>query len=178
MIINKYIIDATIVALKLVRNVRYFRTERGYQGEFFCNLKMALFERGIIIDDLILEMEYQKTRDQHYTGQRPDIILHIPTELSGATVHENNVSVWALKRRATIREAQSDFDKLDEMFETLDYDLGFFINIDSDFHCLELYEGNFKNRLFAFAVRLERNKPFIKHAYFSNGKVKEEKILD
>jgi len=38
MIINKPIIEATIIALKSVRNVRYFRTERGYQGEFFCEL--------------------------------------------------------------------------------------------------------------------------------------------
>jgi len=174
--INKRIIIATIEALELVRNVRFFRTERGYHGEFYCELKSALDRRGILRNNLILEIEYQKSQDRHSTRQRPDILLHIPTELSGAPVHENNVSVWALKYRASLDEAQSDFNKLDVMFENLDYDLGFFINIDSDFPYLELYRGNYMDRFFTFAVRLIENKPFIRHEYFANRQVIKKKI--
>lgn len=39
---KEQIVEATICALKLVRNVRFFRTERGFQGEFFCELKREL----------------------------------------------------------------------------------------------------------------------------------------
>ena len=112
MTINERIIEATICALKQVRNIRYFRSERGYQGEFFCGLNNALLEMGVLGGDLILEMEYQKVQEHHSMTQRPDIILHIPTEISQSAARENNIAVWALKRQANIKDSQADFDKL------------------------------------------------------------------
>ncbi len=173
---KELIIEATINALKLARNVRFFRTERGYQGELFCELKNALYEKGIIEEDLILEMEYQKVQDRHRTRRRPDIILHVPAEVSDAPAHENNIGVWALKHNASMLDAQNDFNKLDEMFRHLNYFLGFFINIDSNFHHLELYSGNYKDRIFAFAVNLSDNTLHIKQASFIGGKINEEVI--
>lgn len=174
---NKHIIDATIQALKLVRNVRFLKTERGYQGEFFCELKTALYERSILKDDLILEMEYQKAQSRHHIGQRPDIILHVPAEVSGEPVHENNIAVWALKRHSNIHDARDDYNKLDEMLRDLDYDAGFFINLDCNFHHLERYNGNYKDRLFAFSVKLSGNTLQIKQASFVLGEIIEKVIL-
>lgn len=59
--INERVIIATMEALKLVRNVRFFRTERGHQGEFYCKLKSTLARRGILKNDIMLEIEYQKS---------------------------------------------------------------------------------------------------------------------
>ncbi|MFX0209935.1 MAG: hypothetical protein ACFFDT_28400, partial [Candidatus Hodarchaeota archaeon] len=163
---KEQIVEATIYALKLVRNVRFFRTERGFQGELFCGLKTVLCESGILKDDLILEMEYQKTQYRHYTKQRPDIILHIPTELSDSEVYKNNVAVWALKRNASIIDAQDDFSKIDKMFQMLNYKLGFFINIDSRLHHLKYYDGQYKDRIFAFGIQLSGKKLQINKASF------------
>jgi hypothetical protein len=44
-------------------------------------------------------MEYQKSARQGL-AQRPDIVFHIPAEVSGAAVTENNYEVWALKPAA------------------------------------------------------------------------------
>jgi hypothetical protein len=148
------IVEATIDALRSVSHVRLFRSERGYQGRLFYALQAALDDHGILNDELILEMEYQKSPARHQIGQRPDIILHIPTETSGAAVYENNLAVWALKRRASEGEARDDFAKLNEMFERLRYPLGFFINIDSESHHLDCYTGHYADRILAFAVRL------------------------
>ena len=126
---EKQIIDATIVALKSINHIRLFKSERGFQGRLFCKLLSIFDSYDIISDDLILEMEYQKS-SRHSMKQRPDIILHIPTEVSGVGVYENNFAVWALKREATKKGAIEDFKKLDKMFRDLSYPVGFFININ------------------------------------------------
>src|SRR5690349_21340233 len=95
------VIDATISAIKNVRNPRFLATERGFHGAFYCALFSFLKKKGIITDRVILEMEYQKST-RHATKQRPDIILHIPREISGSkSTRTNNFAVWALKRRAS-----------------------------------------------------------------------------
>jgi hypothetical protein len=167
------IIDATIEALQSVNNVRFFNTERGYQGRFYCALQSGLDDRGILNGDSIIEMEYQKSRNRHQTRQRPDIILHIPTEVSRAPVNVNNFSVWAIKRKASVKDAKDDFYKLDIMFEDLNYLLGFFINIDSNLHFCDHYEGVHDDRLVAFAVQLKENALDIRQASFIKGKMTE-----
>ena len=54
-------IEATLESLKGISQSRFYRTERGYQGAFYCALREALESRGLN-DDLILEIEYQKSR--------------------------------------------------------------------------------------------------------------------
>ena len=148
------IITATDAALRRVAEPRFLRTERGFQGQFYCALQRVLKERGLLREGRILEMEYQKST-RHGMSQRPDIVLHVPAEDSGAGMAENNFAVWALKRRATLAEARDDFVKLDEMFEQLCYPLGIFVNIDARDHFAASYDGRFPERVRAVAVWLD-----------------------
>ena len=149
------ILTATDEALRQVTELRFLRTERGFQGKFYCALQQILDEMGLLEDERILEMEYQKSA-RHGMIQRPDIILHVPAEDSGAGVAENNFAVWALKRRATTSQARQDFARLDEMFERLCYPLGIFVNIDARDHFAASYDGGFPERLRTVAVWLDR----------------------
>ena len=151
---SNQIVAATDEALRRVAAPRFLRTERGFQGEFCGALRQALDRRGLLQGGRILEMEYQKST-RHGMSQRPDIVLHVPAEESGAGVADNNFAVWALKRCATARKAQKDFAKLDEMFETLCYPLGIFVNIDAREHFAASYHGRFPERLRTVAVWLD-----------------------
>jgi len=71
------IVRATLAALKEVRHPRFFENERGYQGQLYCQLQAQLRQRGLLDGGAILELEYQKS-SRHGTGQRPDIVFHIP----------------------------------------------------------------------------------------------------
>jgi hypothetical protein len=86
---SQQIIAATKQAIQQVTHPRFFRTERGYQGRFYCAL-MALFDAEGLLgdDDRIIEMEYQKGPLRHGMTQRSDIIYHIPTEVSEGPVHQ------------------------------------------------------------------------------------------
>ncbi len=148
------IIIATDEALRHVVEPRFLRTERGFHGQFYAALQRVLQERGLLQGGRVLEMEYQKST-RHGTSQRPDIVLHIPTENSGAGVATNNFAVWALKRGASLKQAQADFDKLDEMFERLCYSVGIFINIDKQDNFAPFYKGQFPERLQTVAVWLD-----------------------
>lgn len=170
------IIAATVQAFFADRSPRFFNTERGYQGSFYCSLRAALDRQGLLFDDRIVEMEYQKREPQHGLKQRPDIVFHIPSEVSGSLVGQNNYAVWAFKREANQEAAQKDFAKLDEMFETLNYPLGFFINIGSECHHLTSYEGSFSERLVVFAVSPVGNGVQLKRAHYSEGQLLEEDV--
>jgi hypothetical protein len=152
---NDLIIEASIKAALAVTHPRFFRTERGYHGRYYCALMRAFDELHLLDDeDRIIEIEYQK-HAMHGFYQRPDIIFHIPAEVTGNPRWHDNFAVWALKRNASAAEARSDFKKLDQMFDELNYPLGFFVNIDSDTDRLENYEGQFANRLYGIWVRLD-----------------------
>lgn len=169
------IINATIEALQSIQQPRFFQTERGYHGKFYCELHEALDASGILSEDILLEMEYQKS-ERHGIYQRPDIVLHIPAELDGTSVQENNFAVFALKRLASQTEAEEDFGKLDQMFNQLHYPLGFFIDVDSTQHRLNNYTGTFPNRLHAFAVKLVNGEVSIIHASWVGNEIQEELI--
>jgi hypothetical protein len=145
--------DATEAAIRMVNAKRFFQTERGFHGRFYCALQEQLAQAGFIADGAILEMEYQKS-SRHDIRQRPDIVFHIPAEDSGASVRENNFAVWALKHRASLADASEDFDRLDEMFDALRYPIGFFLNIDSTDTMRQHYKGRNGDRLSAVAAKL------------------------
>lgn len=151
---REIIIRATDNAIHAVNASRFFQTERGFQGRFYCALQAELDSAGLLVNGAILEMEYQKG-SAHGIGQRPDIILHIPVEHSGADRRANNYAVWALKRRATPASAHDNFNKLNQMFDVLDYPLGFFVNIDTTNHMAENYVGDYRNRLEAVAASFD-----------------------
>jgi hypothetical protein len=169
------IIEATVAALLAVEHPRFFRTERGYQGRFYCFLQGQLEARGFLRGDDIIEMEYQKSA-RHGFYRRPDIIFHVPAEVSGAPVTENNFAVWAFKANAKSEGAKEDFDKLEEMFEHLHYPLGSFVNIGTEHHHLGEYNGTHAERMHGYAVSLQNGKVSIRHAYYIDGSLREDVI--
>lgn len=153
--VDHTILRATVDALHQIRETRFYSTERGYQGRFYCALQKELMDRGFVDGNCILEQGYHRSA-MGGEYQRPDIVLHVPAEDSGAPAGANNFGVWALKRAANTTSAQDDFNKLDGMFHTLNYPLGVFINLDSDQHHFSAYTGPFTERLFCAAVQLVR----------------------
>jgi hypothetical protein len=147
------VINATEAAIRAVDAARFFQTERGFHGRFYCALQEQLDRAGLMTNGAILEMEYQKSSRHHLT-QRPDVVFHIPAEHSGASVQANHFAVWALKRRASIADAQLDFVRLDEMFSALMYPIGFFVNIDAIDPMRQHYTGAYRVRVAAVAARL------------------------
>lgn len=147
------LITATEEAIRSVGAARFVQTERGFHGRFYCALQAQLEKTDLMVDGAILEMEYQKSR-RHDLTQRPDIIFHIPTEHSHSHVKANNFAVWALKRQATVADAQADFRKLDQMFDNLCYPLGFFVNIDTTDPMRAHYTGAHSDRLMTVAASL------------------------
>lgn len=171
---QEQIIQGTIDALLSVCQNRFFQNERGYQGKFYCALHAELDKYTFLSEHKILEMEYQKS-GIHGTRQRPDIIFHVPSELTRAGVAENNFAVWALKANARSRAAKDDFEKLDRMFDTLHYPLGMFINIRSRTHHMESYTGPHPDRLHCFAVSLSGSDVTVIHGFLSCGFLMEKK---
>lgn len=167
------LLQAVVEALRADTPQRFLRSERGYQGRFYCALQEALDRRGVLKDGIILEMEYQKS-SRHNMNQRPDIILHIPAEESRSGVQANNFMVIALKRRASSDLAKEDFDKLDQMCGQLRYSLAVFINIDCADHHLDRYTGDFADRIHAFAIECRRGSAKIIHAWRDGASPKQQ----
>lgn len=163
--------------MKSIRQTRLFQTERGFQGMLYHKLHEELDTFGIFDEDLLLEIEYQKSK-RHKLTQRPDIILHIPAELREWSVKKGNFAVWALKKKASQAKAVEDFDKLDEMFKDLSYHLGFFINLNSEKHHLEIYTGDYKERIHSFAIRLINGEILMTHASWIKNEIHEEYLCE
>lgn len=147
------VVEATRAALNAVREPRFYATERGYHGRLYCALQAEFERRGWPAPGAILEIEYQKS-ERHNAYQRPDIVLHVPVSDTQTSVSESNFAVWVLKRAARVPDATDDFAKLDEMFDALDYPLGFFINVDASNPLRSHYTGRHESRLYAAAVAL------------------------
>src|SRR3546814_9083523 len=84
---RRTLINATETAIRAVDAARFFKTERGFHGRFYCALQEQLGQAGLMVNGAILEMEYQKST-RHDLSQRPDIVLNIPAEHSGEAVQE------------------------------------------------------------------------------------------
>jgi hypothetical protein len=161
---------ATLEALTMVRELRFFRTERGYHGRFYCALQQVLDSMGFLADDTILEMEYQKSQRRHGISQRPDIVLHSPTEATGKLVTANNIAVWALKHRASVSNAREDFTKLDEMIRVLHYQVIVFVNVESEHHYFNEYCGPYSSCLVTCSALFDSTKLRVTVASDSGGK--------
>ena len=161
------VVDVVIEAMKTIKCQRYYCTERGYQAELYCALREK--SKDILSSDIIPESEYQKRMGTHGTTQRPDIILHVPSQFSGLCVNEGNHLVIALKRKARECGAIKDFSKMDEMFEKLNYAVGIFINIDAVDTCLALYSGPYRERMHAISVKFTDSTVSIKHEFYNRG---------
>ncbi len=159
------IIDLTKESILSITHPRFFSNERAYQGRLYCNLLNTFVRQGLLDDEELIEIEYQKST-RHSMSQRPDIIYHIPAEMKKTAVDKNNYAVWAIKKSATLDKAKSDFEKLDEMFSILNYSLGIFINIGSEKTYLDSYDGKFKERLVSYAILINNNRIYLKRNTF------------
>jgi len=172
------IIETIIEALKHMDSLRFFKTERGFQGRFACALYEIFDAKNIFQDDTIIEEEYQKRIKPHGTRLRPDLIIHVPVESGHSNSRtENNFVVFAFKKQTNKDRAKEDFEKLNELFEKLKYPLGIFININGRSEIfLNKYSGLFKKIIHEFCITQTNDKLDILHAYFQNDKVITEKV--
>lgn len=170
------ILKCIIDALRTVESPRFFKTERGFQGRFACTLDNILTKEKLSSDDAIIEQEYQKRLNKHGIKLRPDLIIHVPVEVSCSDDStENNFVVFEFKRKAGIKSSMGDFHKLDEYFSGLNYSLGIFVNVDSSQRHLNNYSGKFKEKIHEFCVYLNKDGVNVWHSYFRNGEVVELK---
>ncbi len=157
-------IEMITEALKRITHLRFFETERGYQGEL-AGLLSALVRNGVWPGDGIVEEEYQKRARDHGIRKRPDIIIHRPAQ-RGENRRAGNYLVLLLKRKGTRADATEDFNSLNEIITALDYPLGVFLNIDSSQTYSHAYEGPFRDRLHFIAVSRHPGQIIITHDHF------------
>ncbi len=173
------IFELIISALRNIVVSRYYTTERGFVGEFYTALSNELNGKQLFPTHTILESEVQKRSLDHYgVTQRPDLLIHIPIE-TGLTknANENNFVNFAFKLNGNSRRVQEDYTKLDQMFQLLNYETGIFINIGAFPNIfLQTYNGNYKNRIHEFSIRLNDGTVEINHAYFIDEDLIVEKI--
>jgi hypothetical protein len=149
-------------ALKNIGEKRFFKDERGYQGELLQELGRRL-EPGNLPGDPIIEQEYQKRLPDHGIRIRPDIIVHVPFErdlVDGRD--EGNFIAIELKRRASVKRATAAFANLALMKKKLKYPLTIFVNIDSENTFASLCPKTIVGQTVCFAVRLSNDKPVVK----------------
>ncbi|MEO8360356.1 MAG: hypothetical protein ABI672_10025 [Vicinamibacteria bacterium] len=138
-------------SLEAVTAPRFFETERGFQGDFAANLRGLVASSLSLAKDCIIESEYQKSLKTHRTAIRPDVVVHIPTVLTGNRTADNFLAI-ELKLRATAADAQSDFESLDTLMDALEYETAAFINISSDRTHADVYRGGYPDRIHCFAI--------------------------
>jgi hypothetical protein len=152
------IIECIRDSLAAITAPRYFRTERGFQGELLVQLSRRLH----LLDREIVEQEYQKRQRDHGLTVRPDIIIHEPFDPARhAGRAEGNRAVVELKLNATMAEAAEDFESLAAMIQLLHYPLGVFVNIASTVTHANLVPAAVRSHVVAFAVSLQDGKPCV-----------------
>jgi len=154
------VIETILTAVRSITNPRFYKTERGFQGELDGLLSASLRDKEP--RDAIVEQEAQKTLKLHGIRRRPDIIIHCPTQ-EGGDRRIGNYAVILLKRRGDENAARKDFLALDEIIDALDYPIGTFINIDSPRTYSALYRGRFRERLHFVAVHLSQDGVVLAH---------------
>lgn len=159
---SKELLNVIAAALASVAAPHYYEDERGFQGEFYAQLRMRLGDMALP-EGALLREEYQKRIAEHGLRIRPDIILHEPFDPGRHTGRdEGNHVVMELKRRATPGTAAAAFTNLVAMIDALNYPLGVFINIDSPKTWAESMPEAHRARIVCLAVHLDENgKPLV-----------------
>lgn len=165
------IIKHTIEAIKATSNPRFFNTERGYVGELSHQLQILAKDDPAYPLEAIFEQEVQKrTLKHHGVRQRPDLLIHIPLEAGlSESPRDNNFVVFGFKLNGKQLAVESDFRKLDEMFESLNYETGVFINVGAFPNTfLDGYKSNNLEKIHEFSVGLVDGEVRIRHCYYSD----------
>lgn len=144
-------------SLEVITEKRFFSSELGYQGQLVTEPNNRLKVELVFSKKIVVEQEYQKTLKNHGIRIRPDIIIHVPYLIEAhSSRKEDNFVAIQLKLNATEEKAKLDFDKLDLLFERLNYPLGIFLNLNSNRTFFNSYIGDYKHRLHCLAVTLHR----------------------
>lgn len=150
------LLNVIAAALTSVTDPHYYEDERGFQGEFYAQLRLRL--RDMVLPGTLLREEYQKRLAEHGLRIRPDIILHEPFDPGRHRGRdEGNHVVMELKRRATPGTAADAFTNLVAMIDALNYPLGVFINIDSPKTWAESVLEAHRARIVCLAAHLDEN---------------------
>jgi len=153
-------------ALETIREPRFFKSERGYQGELLATLRAKLPDAGFP-GDPIIEQEYQKRMPAHRIKIRPDLIIHIPFDRGGVESRKKgNFVAMELKRRSA--KIDEVFESLRKIKEALNYPLTVFINIDSEDPHSESCPSSIAQHTVCFAVRLENGQPVVRRQECGN----------
>ena len=116
---SKELLTVITGALTSVTDPHYYEDERGFQGEFYAQLRMRMGKIALPQGALLRE-EYQKRLEEHGLRIRPDIILHEPFDPARHRGRdEGNHAVMELKRRATSGTAADAFTNLVAMIDAL-----------------------------------------------------------
>lgn len=154
---SRALLDVIAAALASVTDPHYYEDERGFQGEFYAQLRLRLRDM-VLPEGALLREEYQKRLAEHGLRIRPDIILHEPFDPARHRGRdEGNHAVMELKRRATPGTAADAFTNLVAMIDALHYPLGVFINIDSPKTWAESVPEAHRTRIVCLAVHLDGN---------------------
>lgn len=154
---SKELLNAIAAALTSVTDPHYYEDERGFQGEFYAQLRLRLRDMALP-EGALLREEYQKRLAEHGLRIRPDIILHEPFDPGRHRDRdEGNHVVMELKRRATPGTAAEAFTNLVAMIDALNYPLGVFINIDSPKTWAESVPEAYRARIVCLAAHLDEN---------------------
>lgn len=149
------LLNAIAAALTSVTDPHYFEDERGFQGEFYAQLRLQLLDMTLS-DGALLREEYQKRLVDHGLRIRPDIVLHEPFDPGRHRGRDDgNHLVMELKRRATPATAGAAVTNLVAMIDVLNYRLGVFINIDSPKTWAESVPEVHRTRIVCVAVHLD-----------------------
>lgn len=153
----KELLNVIAAALTSVTDLHYYEDERGFQGEFYAQLRLRLRDMALP-EGALLREEYQKRLVEHGLRIRPDIILHEPFHPGRHRGRdEGNHAVMELKRRATRGTAANAFTNLVAMIDALNYPLGIFINIDSPKTWAESVPEAHRARIVCLAAHLDEN---------------------
>ena len=148
-------------SLQSITEPRFFKSERGYQGALIAEMEKH-FSKPLFKGNPIVEQEYQKTLLNHEITIRPDIIIHIPFGRGKVKNRkQGNFIVIQLKLQANESDAIDDFEKIDLMFDKLNYPIGIFLNIDTPNTFFDCYKGDFTDRLYCFFFFLKDEKVII-----------------
>ncbi|XHH28250.1 hypothetical protein WIW49_12770 [Xanthomonas euroxanthea] len=154
---SKELLNVIAAALTSVTDPHYYEDERGFQGEFYAQLRLRLREL-VLPEGALLREEHQKRLAQHGLRIRPDIILHEPFDPGRHRGRDQgNHAVMELKRRATPGTTADAFSNLVAMIDTLNYPFGVFINIDSSKTWVESVPDSHRTRIACLAAHLDGN---------------------
>lgn len=147
-------------ALGAIDELRFFKNERGYQGELLAELRARLPEAGLP-GDPIVEQEYQKTIPHHNLKIRPDLIVHVPFE-RGETASRKEGNFVAVEIKRDRNDVKTAFDNLRLMATELRYPLTLFVMVDSENTYASMCPARIAGQTVCYAVSLRDGEPVIR----------------